>query len=116
MTKQVIIIGAGLAGSEAAYQLLKRGIAVKMVEMRPDKSTPAHTTALFGELVCSNSLRSDDAETNAVGLMHREMRRCDSLIMKCADKHAVPAGGALAVNRVAFAQEITDTLRSIVIG
>lgn len=112
MTKQVIIIGAGLAGSEAAYQLLKRGIAVKMVEMRPDKSTPAHTTALFGELVCSNSLRSDDAETNAVGLMHREMRRCDSLIMKCADKHAVPAGGALAVNRVAFAQEITDTLRS----
>lgn len=112
MMKPVTIIGAGLAGSEAAYQLLKRGIAVRMVEMRPQKMTPAHTTALFGELVCSNSLRSDDAETNAVGLMHREMRRCDSLIMKCADETAVPAGGALAVNRGEFAQKITDTLKS----
>ena len=112
MAQQITIIGAGLAGSEAAYQLLKRNFAVKMIEMRPEKSTPAHTTALFGELVCSNSLRSDDAETNAVGLMHREMRRCDSLIMKCADETAVPAGGALAVNRTEFAQKITDTLKS----
>lgn len=110
--KKATIIGAGLAGSEAAYQLLKRGFQVHMIEMRPVKSTPAHTTGLFGELVCSNSLRSDDAETNAVGLMHREMRRCDSLIMKCADATAVPAGGALAVNRTDFATRITETLRS----
>ena len=110
--KKATIIGAGLAGSEAAYQLLKRGFQVRMIEMRPVKSTPAHTTGLFGELVCSNSLRSDDAETNAVGLMHREMRRCDSLIMKCADATTVPAGGALAVNRTDFATRITETLRS----
>ena len=110
--KKATIIGAGLAGSEAAYQLLKRGFQVHMIEMRPVKSTPAHTTGLFGELVCSNSLRSDDAETNAVGLMHREMRRCDSLIMKCADATTVPAGGALAVNRTDFATRITETLHS----
>ena len=110
--KKATIIGAGLAGSEAAYQLLKRGFQVRMIEMRPVKSTPAHTTGLFGELVCSNSLRSDDAETNAVGLMHREMRRCDSLIMKCADATTVPAGGALAVNRTDFATRITETLHS----
>ena len=112
MTQTVTIIGAGLAGSEAAYQLLKRGFQVEMVEMRPLKTTPAHTTDLFGELVCSNSLRSDDAETNAVGLMHKEMRRCDSLIMKAADETAVPAGGALAVNREEFARKITETLKS----
>lgn len=112
MTKHVTIIGAGLAGSEAAYQLLKRGFHVHMIEMRPDKSTPAHTTSLFGELVCSNSLRSDDAETNAVGLLHQEMRRCDSLIMKCADNNSVPAGGALAVNREGFSKQITETLKS----
>ena len=112
MEKRVTIIGAGLAGSEAAYQLLKRGYSVKMIEMRPQKMTPAHTTALFGELVCSNSLLSDDSETNAVGLLHQEMRACDSLIMKCADETAVPAGGALAVNRTEFSQKITDTLRS----
>jgi methylenetetrahydrofolate--tRNA-(uracil-5-)-methyltransferase len=112
MTQTVTIIGAGLAGSEAAYQLLKRGFQVEMVEMRPLKTTPAHTTDLFGELVCSNSLRSDDAETNAVGLMHKEMRRCDSLIMKVADETAVPAGGALAVNREEFARKITETLKS----
>lgn len=112
MTQKVIIIGAGLAGSEAAWQLLKRNIAVHMIEMRPQKSTPAHTTALFGELVCSNSLRSDDSEINAVGLLHEEMRRCDSLIMKCADATQVPAGGALAVNRTEFSEMITKTLRS----
>lgn len=112
MTQHVTIIGAGLAGSEAAYQLLKRGFNVHIIEMRPNQSTPAHTTALFGELVCSNSLRSDDADTNAVGLMHQEMRRCDSLIMKCADANAVPAGGALAVNRDLFSRQITETLHS----
>lgn len=112
MTQQVTIIGAGLAGSEAAWQLLKRGIAVHMIEMRPQKTTPAHTTDLFGELVCSNSLRSDDSEINAVGLLHAEMRACDSLIMRCADETQVPAGGALAVNRTEFAKKITDTLKS----
>ena len=105
MKKYVKIIGGGLAGSEAAYQLLKRGWTVQMVAMRPQKRTPAHKTDLCGELVCSNSLRSDDAETNAVGLMHQEMRMCDSLIMKCADETAVPAGGALAVNREEFSQK-----------
>ncbi|MBQ8557610.1 MAG: methylenetetrahydrofolate--tRNA-(uracil(54)-C(5))-methyltransferase (FADH(2)-oxidizing) TrmFO [Alphaproteobacteria bacterium] len=112
MTQQVTIIGAGLAGSEAAWQLLKRGIAVHMIEMRPQKTTPAHTTDLFGELVCSNSLRSDDSEINAVGLLHAEMRACDSLIMHCADETQVPAGGALAVNRTEFAKKITDTLKN----
>ncbi|MDD3669470.1 MAG: methylenetetrahydrofolate--tRNA-(uracil(54)-C(5))-methyltransferase (FADH(2)-oxidizing) TrmFO [Alphaproteobacteria bacterium] len=106
----ITIIGAGLAGSEAAYQLLKRGFSVRLVEMRPDKMTPAHTTKWFGELVCSNSLRSDDNASNAVGLLHDELRRCDSLIMRCADACAVPAGGALAVNREDFARMITETL------
>ncbi|MBQ9090365.1 MAG: methylenetetrahydrofolate--tRNA-(uracil(54)-C(5))-methyltransferase (FADH(2)-oxidizing) TrmFO [Alphaproteobacteria bacterium] len=112
MTKKVTIIGAGLAGSEAAWQLLKRNIPVHMIDMRPQKSTPAHTTDLFGELVCSNSLRSDDSNINSVGLLHEEMRQCDSLIMKCADATQVPAGGALAVNRTEFAQMITHTLKS----
>lgn len=110
--QKITVIGAGLAGSEAAYQLLKRGFAVRMIEMRPDKMTPAHTTGLFGELVCSNSLRSDDSSTSAVGLLHDEMRQCGSLIMKCADACAVPAGGALAVNRQDFSQMITDALLS----
>lgn len=108
--KKVMIIGAGLAGSEAAWQLLKRGFDVKMIEMRPKTSTPAHATGLFGELVCSNSLRADDHDTSAIGLLHEEMRQCDSLIMKCADACKVPAGGALAVNRDDFAKMVTDTL------
>ncbi len=112
MTQKITIIGAGLAGSEAAWQLLRRGFHVHMIEMRPQKQTPAHTTNLFGELVCSNSLRSDDHETNAVGLLHEEMRRCHSLIMEAADKTAVPAGGALAVNRDEFAKYITEKLKS----
>lgn len=110
MNKEVTIIGAGLAGSEASWQLLKRGFTVKMIEMRPKKSTPAHKTNLFGELVCSNSLRSDDNIINAVGLMHEEMRQADSLIMRVADETKVPAGAALAVNREEFAKKITDTL------
>ncbi len=111
MRSEVTIIGAGLAGSEAAWQLLKRGFKVHMIEMRPLKTTPAHQTNLFAELVCSNSLRSDDAQTNAVGLLHHEMRQLDSLIMKCADETRVPAGGALAVNRTDFAAKITQTLK-----
>ncbi len=110
--KKVLIIGAGLAGCEAAWQLLKKGIAVKMVEMRPNKQTPAHKTKLFAELVCSNSLRSDDHTINAVGLLHHEMRQLGSLIMEAADKCQVPAGAALAVNREEFATYITQKLSS----
>ena len=108
---QVTVIGAGLAGSECAWQLAKRGIHVKLVEMKPEKMTPAHTSPLFAELVCSNSLRSDEL-SNAVGLLKAEMRRMDSLIMKSADENKVPAGGALAVDRTGFSKTITDTLES----
>ena len=110
--KKVLIVGAGLAGSEAAWQLLNKGFAVKMVEMRPKKTTPAHKSKLFGELVCSNSLRSDDHEINAVGLMHDEMRKMGSLIMQAADATRVPAGASLAVNREEFATFITEKLKS----
>lgn len=107
--KFVNVIGAGLAGSEAAWQLVSRGIAVHLYEMRPKRQTPAHKSALFGELVCSNSLRADNVE-NAVGLLKEEMRQMNSLIMQCADKHRLPAGGALAVDRKNFAACITDKL------
>ena len=107
----VIIIGAGLAGCEAAWQLAQRGIPVELHEMKPAKMTPAHHSADFGELVCSNSLRSDQLE-NAVGLLKEELRRCGSLIMACADGHRVEAGGALAVDRTAFSAAITEKLRS----
>lgn len=110
--KKVLIVGGGLAGSEAAWQLLQKGFSVHMVEMRPQKTTPAHKTKLFGELVCSNSLRSDDHEINAVGLMHDEMRKAGSLIMQAADATRVPAGAALAVNRDEFAAFITEKLKS----
>jgi len=110
MTPNITVVGAGLAGSEAAWQLAKRGLHVRLVEMKPVKMTPAHTSPLFSELVCSNSLRGDDL-TNAVGLLKEELRRLGSLIMKSAELHRVPAGGALAVDRVAFAQTITDALR-----
>lgn len=109
MKDHVTVIGAGLAGSEAAWQLVKRGIKVKLCEMRPVNSTPAHHTDKFGELVCSNSLRSNQLE-NAVGLLKEEMRRLGSLIMECADKKALPAGGALAVDREGFSQEITNRI------
>ncbi len=111
MDKVLHIIGAGLAGSEAAWQAAKRGIKVRLFEMKPRKFSPAHKNPHFGELVCSNSLRSDDFEHNAVGLMHEEMRRFDSLIMRCADANRVPAGGALAVDRNGFAAMITEALR-----
>ncbi|MCF2660723.1 methylenetetrahydrofolate--tRNA-(uracil(54)-C(5))-methyltransferase (FADH(2)-oxidizing) TrmFO [Pseudoflavonifractor phocaeensis] len=107
----VIVIGAGLAGSEAAWQLAQRGIPVELREMKPQKMSPAHHSEYFGELVCSNSLRSDQLE-NAVGLLKEELRRCNSLIMACADAHRVEAGGALAVDRYAFAAAITEKIRS----
>ena len=112
MTDVVHIIGAGLAGCEAAWQLAKREIKVKLFEMKPHKFSAAHKSPQFAELVCSNSLRSDDAEHNAVGLMHEEMRRFDSLIMQCADLSKVPAGGALAVDREGFARAVTEKLQS----
>lgn len=111
MMDRVTVIGAGLAGCEAAWQLARRGIPVTLHEMKPEKKTPAHHTDLFGELVCSNSLRSDQLE-NAVGLLKEELRRLDSLILHCADTHRVAAGGALAVDRMGFAQAITDAIRS----
>ena len=107
----VIVIGAGLAGSEAAWQLAQRGIPVELREMKPHKMSPAHHTEYFGELVCSNSLRSDQLE-NAVGLLKEELRRCGSLIMECADSHRVEAGGALAVDRHAFAAAITEKIKN----
>ena len=106
----VIVIGAGLAGSEAAWQLARRGIPVELREMKPHKMTPAHHSPDFGELVCSNSLRSDQLE-NAVGLLKEELRRCGSLIMACADETRVQAGGALAVDRHAFAAAITRKIK-----
>ena len=109
--EKVTIIGAGLAGSEAAWQLARRGIPVELREMKPKKMSPAHHSEYFGELVCSNSLRSDQLE-NAVGLLKEELRRCGSLIMACAGEHRVEAGGALAVDRHAFAAAITEKIRS----
>ena len=110
MTADISVVGAGLAGSEAAWQLARRGMKVRLYEMKPEKMTPAHTSPLFSELVCSNSLRGDDL-SNAVGLLKEELRRLGSLIMMSAEKHRVPAGGALAVDREAFAQTITDAIR-----
>lgn len=107
----VKVIGAGLAGCEAAWQLAKWDIKVQLYEMRPQKMTPAHHTSSFAELVCSNSLRSNSLE-NAVGLLKEEMRNLDSIIMKYADKNAIPAGGALAVDRLNFAQDITNCIKA----
>src|SRR5580765_307034 len=108
----VHIIGGGLAGSEAAWQIASRGVPVVLHEMRPVRSTAAHKTGALAELVCSNSFRSDDRENNAVGLLHEEMRRLGSLIMRCGDAHQVPAGGALAVDRDGFAQAVTERLEA----
>lgn len=108
---KIRIIGAGLAGSEAAYQCLKAGLDTELIEMRPIKLTPAHTGAGFAELVCSNSLRSNDVY-NAVGLLKEELRLGDSLIMQAADAHALPAGSALAVDRHLFSHYIEDKLKS----
>ena len=107
----VTVLGAGLAGSECAWQLAKRGIPVRLVEMKPLKKSPAHSSDYFAELVCSNSLRSDEL-TNAVGLLKEEMRRLGSLIMESADLNRVAAGGALAVDRVGFSRTVTEQLRA----
>ena len=107
----VTVVGAGLAGSEAAWQLAQRGLQVELVEMKPHKMTPAHHTTDFGELVCSNSLRSDRLE-NAVGLLKEELRRMGSLIIACADETRVEAGGCLAVDRHGFSAAITQKIRN----
>ncbi len=104
------VIGGGLAGAEAAFQVAERGVPVVLHEMRPVRATEAHHTDGLAELVCSNSFRSDDAETNAVGVLHAEMRRAGSLILRCADANQVPAGGALAVDRDGFSQAVTQAL------
>ena len=110
MTDHITVVGAGLAGSEAAWQLAEMGIPVTLIEMRPTKQTPAHHTSYFAELVCSNSLRAA-AMTNAVGLLKEEMRRLRSLIMDAADTHSVPAGGALAVDRMGYAKAVTEKVK-----
>ena len=109
--KTVNVLGAGLAGSECAWQLAKRGIKVRLIEMKPAKMTPAHSSEFFAELVCSNSLRSDEL-SNAVGLLKAEMRRLGSIIMESADKNRVAAGGALAVDREGFSKYISEKLRA----
>ena len=112
MNEKIIhVIGAGLAGCEAAWQIAQRGIPVILHEMKPYKFSDAHKSSDFAELVCSNSFRSDDYEHNAVGLLHQEMRLANSLIIACADKTKVPAGGALAVDRSGFAQLVTQKIR-----
>ncbi len=108
----VHVIGGGLSGAEAAWQLARCGVPVVLHEMRPTHATPVHKTGHFAELVCSNSFRSDDAEASAIGLLHAEMRRCGSLIMRAADTHKLPAGSALAVDRDGFAGEITAALEA----
>ena len=102
----VHVVGGGLAGSEAAWQIAHSGVAVVLHEMRPVRGTDAHKTDRLAELVCSNSFRSDDADYNAVGLLHAEMRRMGSLILSSADRHTVPAGGALAVDRDGFSEAV----------
>ena len=108
----VHVVGGGLAGSEAAWQIAERGVPVVLHEMRPERKTPAHQTHGLAELVCSNSFRSDDAMNNAVGLLHAELRRCGSLILRCGDAHRLPAGGALAVDRHGFSDAVTAALES----
>ena len=110
--RPIHVIGGGLAGSEAAWQIASAGVPVVIHEMRPERMTDAHKTGAFAELVCSNSFRSDDWETSAIGLLHEEMRRARSLILGAADRHKLPAGGALAVDRDAFADEVTERLRA----
>src|SRR5262245_46629517 len=111
-TQAVHVVGGGLAGSEAAWQLACRGIHVVLHEMRPQHMTDAHKSAAFAELVCSNSFRSDEWRTNAVGLLHEEMRRLGSLIMHAADANQVPAGAALAVDREGFSAAVTAALEA----
>src|ERR1700759_5030569 len=109
-TAPIHVIGGGLAGSEAAWQIAQAGVPVVLHEMRPVRGTDAHQTDRLAELVCSNSFRADDWTGNAVGLLHAEMRRLGSLVMAAGDAHQVPAGGALAVDREGFAQAVTERL------
>src|SRR5215213_8794636 len=111
-SEPIHVIGGGLAGSEAAWQIAQAGVPVVLHEMRPIRGTDAHKTDGLAELVCSNSFRSDDAETNAVGLLHQEMRRLGSLVMREGDRHQVPAGGALAVDRDGFSAAVTTVLEA----
>src|SRR6204780_5346488 len=110
--RPIHVVGGGLAGSEASWQIARRGVPAVLHEMRPARSTAAHKTAQFAELVCSNSFRSDDAEGSAIGLLHAEMRRLGSLVMHTADTHKLPAGGALAVDREGFSAAITAALEA----
>ncbi|KKK96763.1 hypothetical protein LCGC14_2659520, partial [marine sediment metagenome] len=112
MTQRIHIVGGGMAGSEAAWQIAQAGLPVTIHEMRPHRGTFAHQTGNLAEMVCSNSFRSDDSEQNAVGLLHWEMRAANGLIMQAADANSLPAGGALAVDRDHFAQTVTDRLRA----
>src|SRR5918995_3025185 len=109
-SETVHVIGGGLAGSEAAWQIARQGVTVVLHEMRPSRSTEAHKTHALAELVCSNSFRSDDCATNAIGLLHEEMRRLGSLVMRAADANQVPAGGALAVDRDGFSAAVTAAI------
>src|SRR3569833_445651 len=110
--KPVHVVGGGLAGSESAWQLAQAGVPVVLHEMRPIRTTDAHKTDHYAELVCSNSFRSDDSEHNAVGLLHEEKRRLGSLIMRCGDANQVPAGGALAVDRDGFSAAVPAALEA----
>ena len=113
MSKQkVAIVGGGLAGSEAAWQLALMGISSNLYEMRPNINTPAHKTSLLAELVCSNSFRSDDDANNAVGQLHWEMRAADGLIISTGDKSRIPAGSAMAVDRMKFSASVTEIIKS----
>src|ERR1700758_4172272 len=112
LSEPVHVVGAGLAGSEAAWQVARSGTPVVLHEMRPERMTEAHRTDGFAELVCSNSFRSDDAANNAVGLLHAEMRRLGSLIMRSADANQVPAGGALAVDRDGFSETVEAAIHA----
>ena len=111
LNEPVTVVGAGLAGCEAAWQLAERGVKVDLYEMKPDNYSPAHKSSLFAELVCSNSFRNS-AVFSAIGLLKEELRRLGSLIMEAADKNSVPAGGALAVDREKFSSFITDRIRT----
>ena len=111
MNEYINVIGAGLAGSEAAYQIAKRGIKVKLYEMKPTKFSPAHSNSDFAEIVCSNSFKSN-LLTNACGLLKEELRRLDSLLIKIADETSVPAGQALAVDREEFSKKVTEVIKN----
>src|SRR5215469_2004224 len=110
--QNIHVIGGGLAGSEAAWAIANAGLGVVLHEMRPVRGTDAHQTGQLAELVCSNSFRSDDWRNNAVGLLHEEMRRAGSLVMRAADAHKLPAGGALAVDRVGFSAAVQSALET----